>query len=309
MTQCHACGSPLDQSTRAVVSPWVREICGIIRRSSVLLVCTACGSNFFSLRFSEEELTRLYKDYRGPQYFAVRNKWEPSYDSRTNSAFGMELSVIEYKRSAVRKALLDGSRVVSELCIVDIGGDRGQFLPPEASRRLLFDISEKELDDGVERITSLDDEIWAQVDAVVMSGVLEHLPDPLIYLQNFVQLVRPGTIFYFEVPAGVPSDGSTKFSRWEFGSALLASRSTYLWRRKDQRLAALRRAGVTSGRRFLRQSEHLNFFTARGMQALLGWSNLDVITLREVSMPTETLDSGRVNFEKNIQINARKAVR
>lgn len=207
----------------------------------------------------------------------------------------------------MRAAMTAAKQVVADSCIVDVGGDCGQFIPPEASCRLLFDISGKELEVGVERISSLDDERWARVDTVVLSGVLEHLSDPAASLSLFVRSVRPGTLFYIEVPAGVPTDNISGLSSWELMKAYLVSVFPYFWRRKDQSLAARRRKEGVGTRRFLRQSEHLTFFTPKGMEALLSRSNLDVITLQNDAMPNATLESGRVSFEKLIKAVARKA--
>lgn len=46
--------------------------------------CHACDFVFTDLRFDEEELTRLYKDYRGAEYVTQKQMFEPDYISIDN---------------------------------------------------------------------------------------------------------------------------------------------------------------------------------------------------------------------------------
>lgn len=288
------------------MSPWVRELCSIRARTSSLFLCKACGSNFFSLRYTEEQLSRLYDQYRGDHYLAIRSKWEPTYDERTNRSLGEDTSVIEQKRESIRQLIKTHKKVIDGLTFIDVGGDQGQFIPPEVKVKLLYDISSKDLVPDVHRVAELSDERWSQVDVVIMSGVLEHLPSPRNVINSIARLVKPGTLFYIEVPAGLPSEGASHYRLTPFLIAFVASFKQSLWQRIDQWQARERLAGRTSSKRFLRQSEHLNFFSLEGIRALVASVGLVALTAQEAAMPAESLASGRVSFASNLCVVARK---
>lgn len=43
--------------------------------------CQACDFLFLDMRFDDEEMSLLYKDYRGSEYVEIRNKYEPGYEA------------------------------------------------------------------------------------------------------------------------------------------------------------------------------------------------------------------------------------
>jgi len=49
------------------------------------LFCKSCGHLFANYRFDDEEMSQLYKDYRGREYCSLRAQYEPGYASQ-NSA-------------------------------------------------------------------------------------------------------------------------------------------------------------------------------------------------------------------------------
>lgn len=46
------------------------------------LSCDECNTLFLDIRFSESELSNLYRDYRGREYTELRNLYQPGYKCR-----------------------------------------------------------------------------------------------------------------------------------------------------------------------------------------------------------------------------------
>lgn len=285
------------------MSPWVRERIGADVRRSHYLVCGVCGTGAFSYRYSDRELDALYADYRGHAYFCLRNSWEPSYGSTLNEDLGASPEVVAARQSMLVEALTDalGPDGPPIGTVIDIGGDRGQFIPAEFARRFVMEVSGKPPVDGVDPVTSFAEARAASPDLVMVCGLLEHLPDPAAFLRTANEGIaadRP-LLVYVEVPAGVPDPSRRRSPRSALFVGGIASRWRPAWALLD-RLDARERA--TAGREFalmpLRQSEHLSFFTTDGMAAMaarLGW---DVLLLDEYAMPSRLLQGGRLGFSR-----------
>ena len=71
---------------RVVVSPWIREL-GVARHLwSEYYFCQNCLLGYFTYRYNKDEMSRIYREYRGPEYVQIRNKWEPWYSISYNNA-------------------------------------------------------------------------------------------------------------------------------------------------------------------------------------------------------------------------------
>jgi hypothetical protein len=101
---CVACGSSALDAQSAVLMPFVADRAlkwrpVVIDESWKLnsvpfgqalsicnsLGCTSCGLIFLDLRFSDDEMSRLYHDYRGSAYSSLREQYEPGYLARNDS--------------------------------------------------------------------------------------------------------------------------------------------------------------------------------------------------------------------------------
>ena len=174
-SSCPACGAGIGNRSPAVISPWIRELAKVQRWISSLVVCGGCGTGWFDQAFDSSELARIYEDYREPRYTRIRNRWEPWYTSSWNDALSDDESTVSSRNAALGEFLLRHLPDISQGTVVDVGGDRGQYIPT-GLRRIVIDPSNRELVPGVERISTLAS--LREADLLISAHVLEHLPDP-----------------------------------------------------------------------------------------------------------------------------------
>ncbi len=208
------------------------------------LWCTACGLLFMDLRFSEAELAALYADYRGTEYVALRERYEPGYALRNQS---LDAGIL-YMEAV--EAFLD-PHVSSRPRVLDWGGDTGRNTPYAGSRALghVHDISGKRLLPELECVDR-DTAFSTAYDLVVCSNVLEHVPHPADLVMELRQTMGRGTILYVEVP-------HEDLARTHQGPEDL-NRSKRHWH------------------------EHINFFSLESLQRLLRRCGLEVVATNEL---------------------------
>lgn len=205
------------------------------------LHCGRCGLVFLDLRFDEMELGRLYQDYRGEAYTRLRDAYEPGYALRN-------------------QALLQGGGYVNQVeaflapllptpqSVLDWGGDTGVNTPFAGRLREhhVFDISGTPLVAGALRVDAAALQ-GRSYDLVVLSQVLEHVPEPLALLQQVVPALRDDSLLYVEVPfEGVMQNIANGRASW---------RSKRHWH------------------------EHINFFSEAALRYLLDRAGLQVCQL------------------------------
>jgi len=155
--------------------------------------CPRCGGLFMDLRFGEPEMAALYHDYRGPAYTALRESYEPGYRQRNEELGRLAHNV------AIENFL--ANKLPESPQILDWGGDDGRNTPfrQSASCCHIVDISGKATLPGTLAITPAE-ALVNDYDLVVLSHVLEHLPAPLLLLEEIAPLIRRGAKLYIEVP-------------------------------------------------------------------------------------------------------------
>jgi SAM-dependent methyltransferase len=158
------------------------------------LWCRTCTLLFLDLRFSQAELAALYADYRGSDYVALREHYEPGYALR-NEVYDAGSHYLGAVESFLEPHLPERPRVL------DWGGDTGRNTPFAGRRALghVHDISGKKVLPGIERV-DLDAVRRTQYDLVVCSNVLEHVPYPADLVLELRSAMSRGTILYVEVP-------------------------------------------------------------------------------------------------------------
>jgi hypothetical protein len=156
--------------------------------------CADCGAIFLDYRFSDKELSRLYKGYRGTEYNALRTEFEPAY-AATASHYHCRAAYLEAVESALSRYLPSQPRVL------DWGGDSGINSPFRflAGKLHVYDISGVEVCAEVTKV-SREECLANAYDLIVCSQVLEHVSYPVRVLQEITSLLRPETILYLEVP-------------------------------------------------------------------------------------------------------------
>lgn len=160
------------------------------------LECNDCGVIFLDYRFSDHELSLLYKDYRGEEYTTMRTSYEPGY-AATASHYQGRAAYLNSVEEFLAPHLPVRPRVL------DWGGDSGINSPFRFSAESLhiYDISGVEVCPEGTKV-SLDECFEHSYDLIVCSQVLEHVSYPFSLLQQIAKLLhcRPKTLLYLEVP-------------------------------------------------------------------------------------------------------------
>jgi hypothetical protein len=138
--KCPLCGQESNLGAPATISPWVREL-GIRSRISKFYLCKVCGTGFFCKRYTDEEMSKIYKDYRGSNYVKNRSKCEPWYTQSYNDNHDSGAWVDSRKKSLTQFLLSHGISACDVM--IDVGGDQGQYIPDFAVTKIVIDLSER----------------------------------------------------------------------------------------------------------------------------------------------------------------------
>ncbi|HEY1099821.1 MAG TPA: methyltransferase domain-containing protein [Myxococcota bacterium] len=188
--------------------------------------------------------------------------------------------------------------------IVDFGGDRGQFIPRSfGARRFVYEVSDAEPVDGVTRIVTPGAE---RFDLVMHTNVLEHDTAPRAAFSRFTNdWVAPGALLYLEVPyeqydlAFVPTSGPMRvaYEHW----LRTVCRLPALYKLVDFYSTAARiKLGVVPPGGFFKKHEHINFFTADAVRALVDSGGYDILRCETHEEHTSSV------FEKMVVCIARR---
>ena len=278
---CPICKSTGHLRVGAVISPWIREL-GIKTRTSSYSICKNCGTGFFSKRYSESEMSKIYQNYRGLRYLQIRTRWEPWYSENYNSNHDSQ-EWINARRNSLAH-FLRSNKLESCGTIIDVGGDRGQYIPDIATKKIVFDISEKETLEDVVRISKFED--LPDADLIVYAHVLEHVEDPILEVNN---LFRKSKRIYVEIPYGVPVINRHRKSRIRFICHLFKTVNHRIW----QKTTAPATGRQVSAKKMLTQSEHLTFFSEDSMIELASLVGADLV-MQKCFISTPDLNKGEV---------------
>ena len=203
------------------------------------LECADCGLLFLDMRFDDDEMSALYAGYRGPDYTAMRDRYEPGYAER-NKHYEAGSPYIPSVEAFLAPHLPARPRVL------DHGGDTGLNTPfrGRAERHHVYEISGHRTVEGA-RSVSLEEARAERFDLVVSMQVLEHVPQPIEPLREMAACMSANTLLYVEVP------------------------------RED--IVRTSVAGVANAPRKRHWHEHINFFTEAALDALLGREGLRVV--------------------------------
>lgn len=280
---CACCGGTRLTTLPAFEAAFVaRYALGRPPRPAQCHVCLSCGFRSFRDGYSSAQADRLYREYRGAGYVAARRRAEPWYSQRINDRIGASPEEIERRRARVVKLLGAAVPLDSVQTVIDYGGDRGQFIPPDlGSERFVVEVSNALPVPGVTRLEPTD---ARQADLVLCCHVLEHATAPDVALAQLVarHLKVDGTI-YIEVPVErydlrfVPSTGRAR--RLYEGYLRSVARSRLAYTAVDFYSTAARlKFNVVPPLGFFKKHEHINFFAAESLSALMRRSGLEVIT-------------------------------
>lgn len=158
------------------------------------ITCGDCSYVGSTVRFNEEENTRLYKDYRGADYNKIRSICEPKYLDKIKLQENREF--IEERYRGINQ-LIEKIDAESIKCVLDYGGGDGFFIPQKFkhAEKYVHDISNVPLLPGVKRF-----DYHTNTDFLMCCQVLEHSSDLDATMTEITHLIKPHTWAYFEVP-------------------------------------------------------------------------------------------------------------
>ena len=263
-TECVCCRSKNLKKTPAILMPFVAdrvfgwkpvlidESWGLktIRMGTAYSICNTlfcipCGFLFLDIRFSENELNSLYDEYRGLQYTALRESYEPGYQERNNSL----TSGIDYVKK-IEEFLTP--HIELPVSLLDWGGDTGKNTPFKENNNLfhIYDISNKPVLKGAKLIDK-NTAFSTNYDLVICSNVLEHVPYPSDLILDIKNSMRKDTILYLEVP----HEDIIRMSNPE---------DEFYLKKKHWH-------------------EHINFYTEKSLCRLIDLCGLDIVALRQLN--------------------------
>ena len=285
--RCPCCDSGALDAYPAVVAPFLAE--RALQRQAErcsLLECRGCGFRFFDLRLEPPEVQRLYADYRGESYLRVRRRHEWWYTRRINQDLGGEGEILRSRQQLIERFLRGHLELTTLRSVIDYGGDRGQVIPPHLGQeRVVLDVSGVRPVEGVTAVRTRE-ELGARSFALVMCcQVLEHVSEPQQTLEELRQLGSSESWFYLEVPLERPSLRGVV--RGRVGEAYLEAllRVPPLLRLVDFYSTAVRVGlGHAAPLALLKAHEHLNFFHARSLRALMERSGFEVVSCEPQGM-------------------------
>ena len=221
-------------------------------------------------------MNKLYQNYRDENYVRLRRQWEPWYTKDFNDAHNKDYFV-KKRKIALENYLL--SLKISNLdTLVDVGGDFGQFIPDLGVKnsKYVLDLSEQPLIPGVNRIKTLQE--LKEIDLIIYAHVLEHVESPLAELKKLTDNSR---YVYVEVPEGTPEINRIRRSKLMYLFNLATSFNPRIWGKFSKPSG-----GRIMKSKFLRQSEHINFFNEQTFKEMAITLDLSMISLSTTSIPS-----------------------
>jgi hypothetical protein len=213
---------------------------------------------------------------------------------------------MEWRKSCVEN-LLDAaniSRHEIEIC-VDIGGGEGGVIPdlPNSKKYILDSNKNLRLPSDILQINDMQDLRKINPDFIMCCGLLEHLNNPSNFLEDLISNTDSTTIFYFEVPFGVPKFKKTLITSQKVLNLISSNKLIWNFALKIDKFLNMK-----SNLRPLplKISEHLNFFTESGLNRLLNSSGFEVLKLQIFHTNFALPDSANVGFEYGIQALVKK---
>lgn len=186
---------------------FARRLCAIPQRllemvygSSTFVemqICLDCSFIQTRHAFRDEDLARLYADYRTPSYNEERIHYEPTYAPLAEFV-GKGDKEVECRVAGLTEWLADKIHPEEGFAMLDFGGSDGRFLPRIEGKKFVYEISNCQPLPGITRIA--DEKDLGTYPYVQIAHVLEHVPEPQSLLKRVSQFVQPSGYLYIEVP-------------------------------------------------------------------------------------------------------------
>ena len=233
-----------------------------------LVHCENCGLRFFERGLDDDEVARYYLAYRDADYQRRRQAWEPFYTAARHAAT-VAWSDSAARLDNLRLSLARAGAPARFGAVLDHGGGRGHMLAAvEADRKAVFDPSGSAPAAGRDSYSNESD-LPGGWNLVLSCQVLEHISLPSRYLHRIHGLLADDGWLYVEVPNEHwrPAPGGERL-RTLLLRALLPWRPLLIV--TDAISTACRiKFGRLPPLGFIAMREHINFFTAESLGALL----------------------------------------
>lgn len=195
---CRSCGSHICITKPAILAPFIVErifgmkpetttsLYGIPNQVNYFpcktLMCEICGFVGINILFDNDEMSKLYMNYRDEEYNKTRLTYEPNY----------KWDVFNERHSYVNEVSQPFiEEHVSDIeTLIDFGGYDGLNTPYIGKDRYVYDIC------NVESKVQVTDTLFS-CDLITCMHVLEHVPDPNKIIEEIKGKAR---YYYFEVP-------------------------------------------------------------------------------------------------------------
>lgn len=261
---CIVCGSGTHKYP-AVIGGFISEfVLQAPPATTGLRECNECGVRFFERRYTDEEMHRLYDDYRGERYFTIRHRHEPWYTRKLNDMTMASNAVIQHRKMGI--AALVAKHCPTARSLLDYGGDRGQIIPDGIVEKFVFDYAAFE---PVADVVKLHELGGRKFDCVLALNVLEHVSDPIDEIQRISRLLLPGGVLIISVPDERPNI-VVGYSSVAKLSQLAAVRSRFAAVVIDFFSKVMKfKLNIFPPLSLISQNEHLNFYTSKGLSMLV----------------------------------------
>jgi len=160
-------------------------------------VCNHCFFIQTMLPFHDDDILRLYADYRSPSYHQQRVQYEPEY-AAIAAAVGYDPVEVRTRTAALTAFLRKELSTSDPATVLDYGGSDGRFIPDIPGSKFVYEISNIDPIPGVTRIKSESE--LGTYSLVLLAHVTEHVPHPLDLVRKLTRYVEPGGHLYIETP-------------------------------------------------------------------------------------------------------------
>jgi SAM-dependent methyltransferase len=280
VSQCVCCGSRGLRRYAAEAAPFLASRIASLQGIRIeLLRCSRCEFAFFIPRLNGAQMAELYRGYRGVDYQAERQRFEPDYTPEFNALIGSGETEVRSRKANMRSFLGPWLETAAIGSVLDYGGDRGQYILEEfgQAQRFVYEISGVDPLPGVTSLADWDSAKAARYDLILCNHVLEHVPFPGDLLRELAEVAHPDSRLYFEVPLESPfrpvSAFSPKHALRRLGLAVLPAFTNALMRNPRRKPFLMH--------------EHVNYYSLASFRRLVTGHGFQVLALGE-----STLDMG-----------------
>ena len=158
--------------------------------------CELCHFLYLDMRFDNDEINKLYLNYRGQDYNNLRIKYEPDYkemDNYLNNIYSIN------NRNETEYYLNDYFEIPSE--ILDWGGGDGRNTPFYGCEKIKIDIFDiAELNNANKSNVRFINMVNKKYKLITALHIFEHIPYPQDLLNKINEALELNGYIYIEVP-------------------------------------------------------------------------------------------------------------